>query len=463
MPEKSINEISREARTLYTKAQEASQRENGDYALALYQQVLEKEPGFFEGRKALRAEQFKKAGAKTGFFKKMMSGAGSSPLVAKAQVTIRSNPAGAMAIGEQILTSDPNSSAGHKIIVEAAKALELPRTAVLSYDTLVKNSPKDVNLAIEFAHACGEAGEPKKGERHLIELQREHPTNGELNQALKDMSARTTLTEGGYNALEGGKGSYRDILKNKSEAVLLEQEKRTVKNEDVNDKLIREYETRLQSEPNNLKLVRSLAEIYTEKKQYDKAFELYDRVKNSEMGNDPSLEQAIARTRVRQFDFQIEQINPFAPDHAQQVEKLKADKLNFQVEDCQKRVEKYPTDLTIRFDMGVLYFQIGKISEAITEFQKAQQNPNKKLAAMGYLARCYTQKKMYDFAVRTYQNVIKEKLVFDEEKKEFIYNLAGVLETMGKKDEAVEQLKLIYEVDGGYKDVAARVEASYGG
>src|SRR5579859_5038893 len=210
MAEKTINEISRDARTLYTKAQEAAQRDNGDYAIALYNQVLEKEPGFFEGRKALRAEQFKKAGAKGGFFKKMLSGAGSSPLVAKAQVVLRTNPANALAIGEQILNTDPNSSAGHKIIVEAAKTLELPRTAVLSYDTLVKNSPKDVDLAIEFARACADAGDSKKGERHLIDLQRDHPANGELNQALKDLSARKTLDEGGYAALEGGKGSYRD-------------------------------------------------------------------------------------------------------------------------------------------------------------------------------------------------------------------------------------------------------------
>ena len=82
MAEKNINEISRDARMLYTKAQEASQRDNTDYAIALFNQVLEKEPGFFEGRKALRAEQFKKAGASKGFFGKMLSGAGSSPLVA---------------------------------------------------------------------------------------------------------------------------------------------------------------------------------------------------------------------------------------------------------------------------------------------------------------------------------------------------------------------------------------------
>jgi len=462
MAEKNINEISREARTLYTKAQEAAQRENTDYALALYAQVLEKEPAFYEGRKALRAEQFKKSGSGGGFFKKMMNSAGSSPQIAKGQLALRSNPANAMAIAEQILNSDANSSGAHKIIVEAAMALELPRTAFLSYEVLLRNSPNDKQLAIDFARVSSEAGDTRMAEKILSDMLRANPHDGELNQALKDLSARKTLDEGGYAALEGGKGSYRDILKNKKEAVLLEQEKRAVKDEDVNDRLIRDYGTRLEKEPNNLKVVRSLAEIYTEKKQFDKAMELYDRVKNSEMGNDPTLEQAIARTKVKQFDFQIEQINPFAPDHAAQVEQLKAQKLEFQVAECQRRVEKYPTDLSIRYEMGALYFQIGKITEAISEFQKARQNPNKKLAAMNYLAKCYAQKKMYDFAARALVEAIKEKLVLDEEKKEMMYNLGNVYESMGKKDEALEQYKLIYEVDSGYKDVAAKVEASYG-
>jgi tetratricopeptide (TPR) repeat protein len=66
-------------------------------------------------------------------------------------------------------------------------------------------------------------------------------------------------------------------------------------------------------------------------------------------------------------------------------------------------------------------------------------------------------------AVRTFQNALKEKPVFDEEKKELIYNLGCVLEAMGKKQEAIEQLKLIYEVDIGYKDVMAKVDASSSG
>jgi tetratricopeptide (TPR) repeat protein len=464
MAEKEISEISRDARVLYIKANEAAQRENFDYAIALFNQVLEKEPGFFECRKALREAQVRKAGGGGGFFKKMLSGASSSPLVAKGQIALRSNPAGALAIAEQILNSDPNSSAGHRLIVQAAQALALPRTGTMSLEILVKNSPKDKSLAIEFANALSASGgDTRQGERILAELLRNSPNDGELSQALKNLSARQTMDEGGYAALEGGKGSYRDILKDKKEAVSLEQEKRVVKTEDTTERLIGEYEARLKTEPTNLKLIRSLAELYTQKNQFDRAIELFDSVKNAGLGGDPSLERSMANTIVRRFDFQLGQLDPAAPDYAEQSAKIQAEKLNFQLAECQQRVEKYPTDLVIRFEMGKLYFDAGMISEAILEFQKAQGNPHKRLAAMNYLAQCYAKRKMFDMAARQLQNAIKEKPVFDDEKKEMVYNLGCVLDSMGKKEEAVEQFKLIYEMDIGYKDVAAKVDAFYAG
>ncbi len=465
MAEKNINEISRDIRALFNKGNEALSRENYDYAIALFNQVLEKEPAFFECRKALREVQFRKAGGGgSGFFKRMLSRAGSSPQEAKARLAMGKNPAEALAIAEQILNGDPNNSAAHRIIVEAAQALDLPHTGVLSLETLLKNSPKDKGLAIQFADAlAASGGDASRGEQILNELLRARPSDGELSMALKNLSARKTMDKGGYTALEGGQGSYRDILKNKQEAISLEQEKRVVKAEDVAERLIGEYEARLQTEPKNLKLVRSLAELYTQKKQFDRALALYDRIRESEMGNDPSLERAIAETVVRRFDYQVEQLDPSAPDYAEQSAKIQAEKLNFQITECQKRVEKYPTDLAIRFEMGVLYFQADKASEAIAEFQKAQGNPHKRSAAMSYLAQCFAKRKMFDLAARTLQNAIKEKLVFDDEKKDLVYNLGCVLESMGKKDEAIEQFKQIYEMDAGYKDVSAKVEAFYAG
>ena len=465
MAEKGISDISGDLRRIYNKANEAVQRDNFDYAIALFNQVLEKEPAFFECRKALREAQFRKAGdSGSGFFKRMLSGAGSSPQIAKARLAMSKNPAEALAIAEDILNSDPNNSAAHRVVVEAAKAMDLPQTGALSLETLLKNSPKDKGLAIEFAEAlAASGGDASRGEKILSDLLRARPNDGELAKALKNLSARKTMDRGGYGALEGGQGSYRDILRDKQEAVSLEQEKRVVKAEDVAERLIGEYEARLQTEPNNLKLVRSLAELYTQKKQFARALELYDRVRNSPMGNDPSLERAIAETSVRRFDYQAEQLDAAAPDYAEQAAKLQAEKVNFQISECQKRVEKYPTDLAIRFEMGLLYFQAGKITEAIGEFQKAQQNPHKRGAAMNYLAQCYAKRKMFDMAARTLQTAIKEKAVFDEDKKELVYNLGCVLESMGKKEEAIEQLKLIYEIDIGYKDVGAKVDAYYAG
>ncbi len=465
MAEKTVNEIPRDLRMLFTKAAEAAQRDNFDYALTLFCQVLAREPGFYDARKALRIAQAKKGGgATTGFFKKMMSNAGSSPQIAKAKMALHKNPGEAMAIAEEILNGDPNNSYAHRIIVDAAHTLELPKTAVLSLETMVHNSPKDKALVVEFANTVAVSGvSANVAEKYLDDLVRSLPYDPDLVQAQKNLSAHKTMDEGGYGALEGGEGSYRDILKNKDEAVTLEQEKRVQKSEDTAERLIGEYESRLPNEPHNLKLMRSLAELYTQKNRFIPALELYSRIKNSEMGSDATLDRAIADTTVRKFDFQIAQINPFAPDQAEQKAAIEAEKAAFQLAECQQRVEKYPTDLAIRFELGQLYFELGKIGEAIAELQKAQQNPNKRIAAMSLLAQCFAKRGMNDSAVRTLQNAIKEKTAFDDEKKDLIYNLGCVFEKMAKKAEAIEQFLIIYETDVTYRDVGAKVDAHYAG
>src|SRR5262249_41437272 len=156
------------------------------------------------------------------------------------------------------------------------------------------------------------------------------------------------MQKGGYDALADGKGSYRDILKDKEEAISLEQEKRQVKTEDVTERLIGEYEARLPKEPGNLNLLKNLAKLYTQKKQFDRALSYHDRIKGTtEGGADPSLDKGIADTTLRKFDHQIAGLDPTAPDYAQQVTKLKTEKQTYQLAEVQKRVERFPTDLNI--------------------------------------------------------------------------------------------------------------------
>lgn len=461
MSEKSLNEIPRDLRELYQKGTTALQRQNVEYAITIFNQVLLREPGFFDCRQALRAAQYKKAGTGTSFFKKVLGGASSQPLVAKAQLAMRKDPLEAIQVAEQILNGDPNSGAAHRIVAEAALAADLPRTACFEYEILRKQSPKDVELAKAHGEALAHAGDISKAEAIYVELLRADPTSIEIAQALKDLSAKKTLSEGGYDALADGKGSYRDILKDKNEAISLEQEKREVKTDDVAQRLINEYEARLPREPKNLKLLRSLAELYMQKKEFDRALQYCERIKAGEGGGDPTLERLIADISLRKFDHLIGQLDPNDPAQAEQITKLQAERTSYQIEECKSRVERYPTDLQIRFEMGELYFKAGRISEAIGEFQKAQNNPHRRLQALGYLAQCFSRRGMNDSAVRMLQSALKEKVGFDDEKKELIYQLGCVLEKMGKAEEAIEQFKQIYENDIGFRDVAAKVDAYY--
>lgn len=463
MSEKTVNDVPRDLRALFTKGNDALLRDNHDYAISLFESVLKREPTFYECRKALRAAQQAKSGKGGGFFKKAWSSASNSPQVAKAQLALRSNPAEALAIAEQILAGDANNSGAHRVVVDASSALEMPQTAVLSLEILVKNSPRDKGLAMQFANTLADTGDTRSAERILTEFARQMPNDPEVAQAVKNLSARHTMGNSGYEKIAEGKGSYRDILRNEEEAKSLEQENRVQKTEDVAERLIGEYENRLKTEPGNAKITRELAALYVQKKQFDRALSLYDRVKSSEAGNDPTLERAISDLKVRRLEHQIESLDPTAPDHAERVAQLTAEKTAFQLAECQQRVEKFPTDLALRFELGHLYFQTGKIREAIKEFQKARDNPNKRIAAIGYLAQCFAKLKMFDLAAENLQDAIKEKQVFDEEKKDLIYQLGTVLENMEKKAEAIEQFKLIYKVDAEYRDVEAKVLPSYEG
>ena len=448
---------------LYSKGYEAFQRENFDYAIELFNQILVKEPTVYECRQALRAAQNGKSGAKTGFFKRAFSSATSSPMVAKAQLALRKSPQEAIQVAEQVLNSDANNAGAHKVIAEAALALDMPRTAVMSLETLFRNSPDDKEIGLQLAEACANAGDKPRAEQVLESLRRALPGDGEVFQKLKDLSARQSLDEGGYGALASGKGSYRDVLKDKDEAVKLEQEKRQVQSGSASNDLLKEYETRAKTEPNNLKLLRNIAEIYAQRNEFDRSIEFYEKMATVDGGNDSSLQRTIAEIKVKRFNHQLTQLDASAPDYSEKAAQITAERDAFQIDECKARSEKYPTDMLIRFELGVLYFKAGKVAEAMPELQKAKTNPNKRLAAMNYLAQCLAKRNMNDMAADTVQEALKEKLTFDAEKMELTYTLGCLFEKMGKKEEAIEQFKLIYKVDMGYKDVAKKIDDYYAG
>jgi tetratricopeptide (TPR) repeat protein len=131
------------------------------------------------------------------------------------------------------------------------------------------------------------------------------------------------------------------------------------------------------------------------------------------------------------------------------------------IEEARKRVERNPTDLQFRFELGEHLMNAGHFREGLPELQRARQNPNARLKAMNALGRCYRELGMFDLAARQLEEAAREIATMDATKKEIVYNLGLVYERMGNREKSLACMKQIYEADYGYKDVATRVESSY--
>lgn len=459
MAEVDIHEVPRPLREMYEKGRAAFAKQNFDYAITLFDQVLRKAPGFYACREALRATQFTKAQKGSSIFKKFLGSA--NPLLAKAQVQLRTNPGEAIQTAEQILNKDPNNSAAHRVLADAALAADLPKTAVLSLEILFKKNPNDRNNALKLGQALGKVGRSEKGEQVLSALKEAYPDDQEIGKALNYFTARRTLDEGGYEKLSGGQGSYRDILKNVEEAISLEQQNRDVKTSEVADRLIQDYERQLEAEPNDLKVIRLLGDLHVQKGEFERGLEYYRRIASLEGGNEPAMQRLIAATQIKQYDDKIGQLATESPEKTEEIERLTREKQEFEVRECEQRSRQFPNDLEIRFELGQLYYGSGRFNEAIKEFQRSQNHPHWRVPSLKFLGRCFRRRGIYDLAVRALENGIKQKEVFDEEKKELIYELGLVLEQSGHADQAIEQFKQIYEVDIGYQDVAEKIDAYY--
>ena len=458
MPEKLITQVPFTTRELYDKGVAAVQKRNLDYAVTLFMQVLRLEPGLYEAREALRATQHQRATGKTSFFKKFV---GSASAITRGQIALRSSPQEALLIAEEVLNDDPGNVAAHELLAEAAIAAGFPKTAILSLEVAFKTKPTERQLAINLADAHAQLGNRARAERLLRDLLNADPTDPALNEKLKNVLANRTIQEQGYDQAETGEGSYRNLIKDKAEAVALEQANRTVKDADVADNLIATHEAQLAKEPGNLRLMRDIADLCRQKGDFDRAAEFYQRVIDVGAVNDPMILQLLRDTRLAKFDQRLQAVPADAPDRAAEQAAIRAERAAWQLEDAKQRSEANPTDLGIRYELGELYFHAGKLGEAIAELQKGQNNPNRRIAAMNLLAQCFAKRNMNDLAVRKFREALKEKLVFDDEAKELGYQLGCVLEKMGKADEAIEQFKLIYEQDVSYRDVMAKVDAYY--
>jgi tetratricopeptide (TPR) repeat protein len=465
MAVKSEKDLPESQRATWLKAMSAMELRNYAYAIQLLQAVLRAHPDFLLGRQLAR----KAAVAKSGGKRSVLGGLSSASLsMMRIQSQVKKDPVNALDAIEKMLEAEPYSSQANTLLKEAALAAKMPETAIFALETIVAGNANDTKTMHELAKLYMENERPSKAGDVYAKILEINPNDLAAVKGGKDAAAAASMQRGGWEREET---TYRDLIKDKDQAIALEQQARVYRGDDMIDFLLGELSEKYVQDPENLDTVRRIAELYEEKNDLENAVTWFGYAAQLSQYTDFALVRKVSDLRIKQLDSviaRLEEAVAYDPtgaassEQAAQLEEMKRQRAELFLDEAKKRVDRNPTDLQLRFELGEILVNLGNYKDAISELQRARQNPNVRLRAMNLLGRCYTERKMFDLAANILSAAASELTQMDNVKKEIVYNLGLVYEKMSQEEKSIECMKQIYEVDYGYRDVAERVESSYG-
>src|SRR5262245_13790658 len=362
---KTEKELSESLRALWLKAVSAIELRNFSYAISLLQEILKQEPEFLTGRRLLRRTEVTKSKSS----KKRFFNISTAPIgVVKAQRETKKDPKRAVETLEEVLEREPFNRQANLLLKEAALAAGWPEIGVFALRTLLEENPRDVKVLHELGRLYHDLGDHENAAEVYNKLTAIDPLDARALRLGKDASARASMKRGGWTQAE----SYRDLIKNKEEAISLEQQSRIRLTGEALDQQIAETYARHQAEPENVDFARRLGALSEQKDDFESAIRWYQYAADLAKGADTGLLRKISDLKIRCLEREIAAHEEFLSRHTardelyvKRSEQLRAAKLSraeILIADAQGRVKRNPTDLQLRFELGDNLFKIGRAS-----------------------------------------------------------------------------------------------------
>ncbi len=465
----------RKARRFFEHAQATADSRQYDYAIECYINGLRHDPDNMAMHEALfeLARKRKVAGGKPASMAEKMKGGGKSAI-------------DKMLHEEKVFAKD---------IANAAQMRNLLKRAVEAAE-----AEPDLHLR-EFAHSLGNMA--------LVGLQRDkktdaktltsvgdlmariqsfalavhayrlagglRPEDGAILQRLKELEAETVIHTSGYEESSRQEGGFRQVVKDMDKQRELEQADSLAKTEDMKEQLVKRYRAEFQNSREDLtirmKLVKALRDLETEDAE-DEAIALLKEA--FEQTGEYRLKVEIGDIRTRQMNRQLrmlkQAVDASPDDQAMRAEyeKLLAEKSAFELKEYADRVDAYPTDLGLRFELGKRLFAAGRHEEAIAQFQQSKNEARNRAMSHDYLGQCYRALEWHELAVETLQEgIAAHPLDDDRVALELRYQLLLTLMDLARQDDDLEKAReaqklasFILQKDIKYRDIRDRMNQS---
>ncbi len=453
------DQSAQQAQNFYNRGVAAFERGNLDIALDLLMQCVTLAPGFSRARKFLRAAQIAK-------FRKEKKSRMATQMQEFRAMLMRMKIAGLLKAGknesallecEKLLTMNPLQSQNVELAVQVADASGHPDAALFTVEAAYEHNPDDMLLLRRVAEYYMAVGEYDKARDAYVKLNAFLPNDQAIFKQLKDAEARMTMASG-WEEAAGQKDGFRKLIADKDQAKKLDMQAKAVVAGSDADALIAEGIARVEKEPANLNYYRALARLYVGSKRFDEAVATLESARAVNAA-DPELDRAITTTKIAAYESRIESLK--AGGDAAGAATLETEMNQFLFDDLVSRVQRYPNDLKLRFELGLQYFKYEYYDDAIGQLQLAQRSPKERVEALYYLAMCFAKKGQRDMAVMQLETANEQLLIMDDLKKKIVYELGEMAEQAGDIEKAFNYYKDVYGADIGFKDIGARMEHIY--
>lgn len=453
------DQVAQQAQNFYNRGVTAFERGNLDFAINLLMQCVTLAPGFSRARRFLRAAQIAK-------FKRSKKSKFSLQVQELSAGVLRMKIAGLRKSGkleaalvecEKLLEMNPLHPQNVELAVEVADEAGHPEAALFTIEAAYENNPDDMKLLRRVAEYYMRVGDYEKARDAYVKLNAFLPNDQTIFKSLKDAEARLTMASG-WEEAAGKKDGYRDLIANKDQAKKLDMQAKAVVAGSDAEALIEEAKARIEGEPNNLNFYRALARLYTQNKRHDEAVATLEDARKINP-SDPELDRALTNAKIQAFEGRIDALN--ADGESEKAAEIEVEMNQFIFDDLASRVQRYPNDLKLRFELGLQYYKYEYYDDAIGQLQMAQRSPKERVESLFYLAKCFSQKGQRDMAVMQLETANDQLMIMDDLKKKVVFELGSLAEEAGDIEKAFGYYKDVYAADIGFEDIGVRMERIY--
>lgn len=429
------------------KADEAAKKRNYDFAIELYQQILEIDADQGDARAGLRqALKRRHELKKSGFFRSL---SGTPQLAAaKALHKARKYDACAKAL-ESYLASNPLDEDANVLLGTALEEAQHFKSARAVYEFITEIAPKNCSGLKRAGAMSWRLGDHAKALEYYERALAADPRDQEAIKARKDLAAEHAMTRSSLPI-----GHSREQIKDKDRAASLEREKRLHQSDEELRADLARLEERY-TENRDPELMVRMAEIHERLKDPESALQWIERALSYKK-DDAALAARVGDLRAKALKKAIAQAGKEG-DEARAGE-LERDLWRVEAEEMRRRVQLNPGDLATRLQLARRLARMGENDAAISELQKAVADPRQKREAQFLLGTCFQAKGYRDLARKEYNNALEGSPPNDERTKEILYNLGALAEAENDSAQARACYSRVFEVDIGYRDVAQKME-----